>query len=198
MIIWLTGLSGSGKTTISSLLKDLLQNDGYSVEWYDGDRVRKELNRETDFSKEGILKNSFELINRINAINEKVDFTIVSLITPFNEVREHARNLFGEDYFEIFVKCDKNTLIERDTKGLYKKALNGEIDNLIGFSEKLPYEEPTKPDLIIQSNLISPENAVNNILGRLKTHNITSSNYRQCNHNKKDFSQLNNSTLDNL
>ena len=176
MIIWLTGLSGSGKTTISSLLKDKLDEEVNKVDWYDGDRVRQELKRETDFSKHGILKNSFELIDKINSIKENADIIIVSLITPFNEVREHARKVFGEKYFEIFVKCDKKTLIERDTKGLYKKALDGEIDNLIGFSDKLPYEEPSNPDLIIESNLISSEYAVNTILEKLKTFNIVSPN----------------------
>jgi len=163
MIIWLTGLSGAGKTTISSLLMDMLKSDGYSVEWYDGDRVREELKRESDFSKDGILKNSFELINKINTIKGKVDFILISLITPFNEVRKYARKIFGKEYFEIFVKCDKNTLIERDTKGLYEKALNGELDNLIGFSDKIPYEEPSNADLILETNLISAKNAVEQI-----------------------------------
>jgi len=163
MIIWFTGLSGAGKTTICSILMNRLQNDGYSTEWYDGDRVRKELKRESDFSRDGILKNSFELIDKINATEEKADFILISLITPFNEVRKYARKIFGADYFEVYIKCDKETLIKRDTKGLYKKAFNGEIDNLIGFSEKVPFEEPSTPDLILETNLISPEKAVEKI-----------------------------------
>ncbi len=167
MIIWLTGLSGSGKTTISSLLMDKIKSDGYSIEWYDGDRVRKELKRESDFSKDGILKNSFELINKINTTKGKTDFILISLITPFNEVRKYAREIFGKEYFEVYIKCDENTLIERDTKGLYKKAFNGELDNLIGFGEKLPYEEPTAPDLILETNLISPDDAIEIIYNAL-------------------------------
>jgi len=163
MIIWCTGLSGSGKTTICNLLADLLKRNGHSVEWYDGDRVREELKIESDFSKKGILKNNFEVIKKINTVKGKVDYILISLITPFNEVREYARKTFGKDYFEIYLKCDKNTLIERDTKGLYKKALNGELDNLIGFSDKLPYEEPARPDLILETNLISPDDAVKKI-----------------------------------
>ena len=168
MIIWCTGLSGSGKTTICSLLEEKLKNDDCSVEWYDGDRVREELNIVSDFSREGILKNNFEIINRIDNIKEKVDYIIISLITPFNEVREYARKIFGKDYFEVYLKCDKNTLIERDTKGLYKKALRGELDNLIGFSDKIPYEEPLKPDLLLETNLISPDDAVNKIYTEIK------------------------------
>ena len=163
MIIWCTGLSGSGKTTICSLLTELLKSNSHSVEWFDGDRVRKELKIESDFSKEGILKNNSEVINKINKVKDNVDYILISLITPFNEVREYARNTFGKDYFEVYLKCDKNTLIERDTKGLYKKALNGELDNLIGFSEKLPYEEPARPDLILETNLISAADAVKKI-----------------------------------
>ena len=163
MIVWFTGLSGSGKTTICNLMMNKLKSDGHSVEWYDGDRVREELKIESDFSKEGILKNNFEVINRNNKVKGKVDYILISLITPFNEVREYARKIFGKDYFEVYLKCNKNTLIERDTKGLYKKALNGELDNLIGFSDKLPYEEPSKPDLILETNLISPDDAIEKI-----------------------------------
>jgi len=163
MIIWLTGLSGSGKTTISSLLVDKINSDGYSIEWYDGDRVRKELNRESDFSKDAILNNSFELIDKINITKGNTDFILISLITPFNEVRKYARKIFGKEYFEVYIKCDKKTLIERDTKGLYKKAVNGEMNNLIGFSDELPYEEPSEPDLILETNLISPADAIERI-----------------------------------
>jgi len=163
MIIWFTGLSGAGKTTICSILMNKLQKDGYSTEWYDGDRVRKELKRESDFSRDGILKNSFELIDKINNTEEKADFILISLITPFNEVRKYARKTFGADYIEVYIKCDKDTLIKRDTKGLYKKAFSGEIDNLIGFSEKVPFEEPSTPDLILETNLISPDKAVEKI-----------------------------------
>ncbi len=167
MIIWLTGLSGSGKTTLSNLLKEKLTKDGYTVEWYDGDRVREELKIVSDFSKEGILKNNHEIINRINKVKEEADFILISLITPYQEVRNYAREIFGKEYFEVYIKCDKNTLIERDTKGLYKKALNGEIDNLIGFSEKIPYEEPLNPDLILETNLITPEEAIRKIYKKL-------------------------------
>lgn len=160
MIIWLTGLSGSGKTTLSSLLKEKLVSDGYTVEWYDGDRVREELKIVSDFSKEGILKNNYEVINRINKVKEKADFILISLISPYQEVRNYARKIFGKKYFEVYIKCDKKTLIERDTKGLYKKALNGEIDNLIGFNDKIPYEEPDNPDLVLETNLISPDSAL--------------------------------------
>lgn len=160
MIIWLTGLSGSGKTTLSKLLKEKLINEGYTVEWYDGDRVREELKIISDFSREGILKNNHEIINRINKVKAIADFIIISLITPYQEVRNYARKIFGKDYFEVYIKCDKKTLIERDTKGLYKKALDGEIDNLIGFNDKIPYEEPANPDLILETNLYTPDSSL--------------------------------------
>ena len=163
MIIWFTGLSGSGKTTISSTLREKLIKDGYSVEWYDGDRVREELKIVSDFSKEGILKNNYEVINKINSVKAEVDYILISLISPYQEIRNYARETFGKEYFEVYIKCDRNTLIERDTKGLYKKALDGEIDNLIGFSDKIPYEEPSNPDLILETNLITPDNAIERI-----------------------------------
>jgi adenylylsulfate kinase len=170
MIIWLTGLSGSGKTTLSRLLSNKLESQGYSIEGYDGDRIREELKIESDFSKEGILKNNFEVIDRINQVKDRVDFIVISLITPFKVVRDYARKIFGKNYFEIYVKCDKDTLIRRDTKGLYERAINGELDNLIGFSDKIPYEEPTNPELIIETNLVSPEAAVQKVLNALQNH----------------------------
>ena len=170
MIIWLTGLSGSGKTTLCRLIEKKLKSDGYTVEWFDGDRVREELNIESDFSKEGILKNNFEVIKKINLVQDRVDYIVISLITPYEEVRKHAREIFGKQYFEIYVKCDKDTLIKRDTKGLYEKAINGELDNLIGFSDEFPYEEPSNPDLIIETNLITSDEAVKKVFESLQIH----------------------------
>lgn len=172
MIIWLTGLSGSGKTTLCGILENKLKKSGYSVEWYDGDRVREELKIESDFSNEGILKNNFEVINRINSIKDGVDYILISLITPFEEVRSYARKTFGKEYFEVYVKCDKDTLIKRDTKGLYKKAIEGELDNLIGFSDKIPYEEPKNPELIIETNSLSPEDSAKKVFKSLNIYDL--------------------------
>lgn len=163
MIIWFTGLSGSGKTTLSSLLKKKLMVDGFTVEWYDGDRVREELKIESDFSKEGILKNNFEVINKINSVKYNFNYILISLISPYQEVRNYARKTFGREYFEVYVKCDINTLVKRDTKGLYKKAMSGKMDNLIGFSNKIPYEKPLNPELVIDTTLISPVAAIEKI-----------------------------------
>ena len=167
MIIWLTGLSGSGKTTLCGLIAHKLKSDGYSVEWYDSERIREELKIESDFSREGISKNNIEVINKIYLVKEKVDFIVISLITPLEEIREYARKIFGKEYFEIYVKCDKNTLFKRDSKGLYEKTLNGELDNLIGFSDKIPYEEPVNPDLVIETNLLSPEDSLKKVFQSL-------------------------------
>ena len=167
MVIWLTGLSGAGKTTLCRLLRDKLKSNGYSVEWFDGDRIRKELKIESDFSKESILRNNFEVVNRIKQVKNDVDFILISLISPFQKVREYARKTFNENYFEIYVKCDKDTLVKRDTKGLYKMALAGEIDNLIGFGDKIPYEEPLNPDLTLETNLISLAQAVEMAYGAI-------------------------------
>lgn len=163
MIIWFTGVSGSGKTTLCKLLMSELKKSDHTVEWYDGDRVREELKIESDFSREGILKNNFAIINKIKNVKDSCEYVLISLITPFDEVRKFARQTFDSEYFEIYVKCDKETLIKRDTKGLYKKALEGKLDNLIGFSEKIPFEEPENPDLILETNLISPDEAVQKI-----------------------------------
>ena len=125
IVIWLTGLSGSGKTTIASKIYQILIKKGYKIEFIDGDIIRGE---NTDFSKNGILINNRNIITTCKNLLHTNDFIIVSVIAPFNKSRNDARVKFGGKYIEVYVEVSLKTVINRDTKGYYQKALNSAID----------------------------------------------------------------------
>ncbi len=155
--IWLTGLSGSGKSTIANELELQLNQKGMHTYLLDGDNVRIGLNKNLDFSENGRKEN----IRRIGEVAKLfVDAGIVvitAFISPFIEDRESIRKLMDKnDFIEIFVKCDLETCEERDPKGLYKKAREGKIKDFTGISS--PYEEPKNPEIIIDNGKNSDVN----------------------------------------
>ena len=153
-VIWFTGLSGSGKTTIALALKQRLDAQGKKVLILDGDDVRAKINRRLGFSREDIKKNN-ELIAGICVANRsKYDVICVPLISPFTESRANARRMIGPKFTEVYIKSTLDAVIERDAKGLYKRALKGEIDNFIGISRSVPYEEPTCADIVIDTGAL--------------------------------------------
>jgi len=164
MIIWFTGVPGSGKSTLSEKLAQVVGERGYSVHCVDGDTFREREKRKNTFSREEIIANNLRIIEYIQSISEKYDVIIVSVISPFQETREKARELFGQNLREIFLDCPRDVLIARDPKGLYAKALRGEITNLIGFSPLSPYERPEKPDLMIQTDKVYVDSAIVTIM----------------------------------
>ncbi|MEZ5335106.1 MAG: adenylyl-sulfate kinase [Methanolobus sp.] len=147
--LWFTGWSGAGKTTIANAVEEELKkrNTGY-VQRLDGDIVRKNLCHDLGFSKEDRNEN----IRRATFIAELLSSngvaTLVSFISPYRSLRDHARSKC-HNFNEIYVKCDRDTLIERDVKGLYKKALANEITEFTGISD--PYEEPLNPELVLDT-----------------------------------------------
>ena len=151
-VIWFTGLSGAGKSTLADMLYKYLMEDQKSVQVIDGDTLRNNQHRSLDFTPESININNNLVIDLCKKYYKNYDFIIVSVITPFLKIRKIARDTFGELYYEIYVKASIKKLIERDTKGLYKKALNGDIENMIGISSKVPYEIPVEPDIIIDTD----------------------------------------------
>ena len=164
MIIWFTGVSGSGKTTLSVALVQALQQRGYSVHRVDGDAFREKEKRENVFSREEIIENNLRIIEHVQSILNDYDIIIVSVISPFEETRKKAREVFGQNLKEIFVDCPREILISRDPKGLYAKALRGEVKNLIGFSPESPYEPPENPDLKICTDKVNVDHATKTIL----------------------------------
>lgn len=152
MIIWLTGMSGSGKTTIAERMEKRLGDEGYSVHHVDGDRFRTKAGTTNQFSREAILENNYKIIEYCDSIKDDYDIIVVAVISPFQETRDKARQILGNNYKEIFIDCPMDVLLKRDTKGLYSKAKAGKITDLIGFSDGTPYERPQNPDLTINTS----------------------------------------------
>ena len=164
-VVWLTGLPGSGKTTIARALYPRLLSLGCRSELLDGDVVRRELSPELGFTKEDreIHAKRVVYLCKILARNEVAG--IVSLISPYKEFRAYARKEIGS-FVEVYVKCSLNTCMKRDPKGLYKKALAGEIKDLTGLQDV--YEEPSSPELIANTEIESLDQIVNNIVSKLQ------------------------------
>lgn len=168
MVIWFTGLSGSGKTSISDGLKKKLEEKGYSIFQIDGDKFRKEQKTKNVFTTQEIIENNRRIISYCRSIQDKYDFIIVSVISPFEETRKKAREIFKDKYIEIFLNCSLEALIKRDIKGLYQKALKGEIDNLIGYSEKIPYEAPKNPEIVLATDKKHIQGCCKEVMSHLK------------------------------
>jgi len=159
--LWFTGLSGSGKSTLADIVAERLKEEGLKVEQLDGDIVRQHLTKDLGFSKEDRDKN-IERITFVAKLLTRNDVAVLtSFISPYREKRAHARREIG-DFVEVFVKCPIEVCIERDAKGLYKKAIAGEIENFTGISH--PYEEPLNPEIIVETNKESPEECVDKIV----------------------------------
>ncbi len=163
--IWLTGMSGAGKTTLASYLHEEFVKKGMPVEMLDGDLVRQVLGKNLGFTLKDRLTNIEQVTFLANLLVKHGINVICSFITPYEISRKHSRSNI-ERYVEVYVKCPLDVLIERDPKGLYKKALSGEIKNFTGVSD--PYEEPLNFDICVETSLQSEEESFNNILSWLE------------------------------
>ncbi|MEM1544748.1 MAG: adenylyl-sulfate kinase [Candidatus Bathyarchaeia archaeon] len=159
-VVWLTGLSGAGKTTIANALAERLRAVGYKVEILDGDIVRQHFSKGLGFSKEDRIENIHRVAYVAHLLARNGVVVITALISPYREGRDYARQLIG-DFVEVYVKCPLNVLIERDVKGLYAKALKGEIPNFTGISD--PYEPPENPEVVVETDKETVEESVNKI-----------------------------------
>jgi adenylylsulfate kinase len=147
-IIWLTGLSGSGKSTLAEMLLNYYKKNHKQVILLDGDIIRK-IFPSTGFSIEERNAHVKRVGYTATLLAENGINVICSLISPFNESREYVRNLYN-DFKLVYIKCELNECIKRDVKGLYKKAMSGEIKDFTGISH--PFDEPINPDLIIETD----------------------------------------------
>lgn len=170
-VLWLTGLSGAGKSTISHLLAQRLRLLGARVEVLDGDVIRTHLSKGLGFSKEDRDEN----VRRIGFVCELLSrngvIAIAAAISPYRATREELRERIL-NFVEVYVECPLEVLVDRDVKGFYKKALAGHLAQFTGISD--PYEPPRTPELIIHSYRETPEASVDRILATLEKLSLVS------------------------
>lgn len=167
--LWFTGLPCCGKTTVADLVAQKLKHRGRKVERLDGDIVRKSLTKDLGFSKEDRNKN----IERITFVSKLLSrngvFVLTSFISPYIKKREHAREE-TTNFIEIYVKASVEECKKRDIKGMYEKAIKGEIKNFTGISD--PYEEPPEPEIVLDTEKESVEESAQKVIRYLKEHNF--------------------------
>ena len=162
--LWFTGMSGAGKSTIANAITPKLEALGRRVEILDGDEVRTNLSKGLGFSKEDRDTNIRRIGYVAQLLTRNGALVITAAISPYRDIRDEVRSRIG-NFVEVYVKCPLETLISRDVKGLYKKALAGEIKEFTGVSD--PYEEPLNPEVVVETNNETVEESVNKILVRL-------------------------------
>ena len=161
LTIWLTGLSGAGKSTIAKHVAARLRDGEFPVEVLDGDVVRQNLCADLGFSKEDRDTNIRRIGFVADVLTRNGVVVIVAAISPYEAAREEVREHIGR-FLEVYVRCPFDVLVQRDTKGMYQRALHGEIDHFTGVSD--PYEEPPSPDLIVDTNAETVEESVARVL----------------------------------
>ncbi len=163
--IWFTGLSGSGKTTISQAIQTKLQAAGAKFEVLDGDIVRTNLTKGLGFSKEDRDEN----VRRIGFVSHLLTrngvIVLVSAISPYRDIRDQVRARIG-DFVEVYAKAPVEVCEQRDVKGLYKKARSGEIKNFTGISD--PYEEPLKAEVVCETDNETLDESVSKVMTKLE------------------------------
>ena len=164
-VVWLTGLPGSGKTTIAKILEKELRARGYKVELLDGDEVRKWLSPEAGFTREDRERHLRRVIYVSKLLARNGVIVLASFVSPYRSIRAEARRIIG-DFIEVYVKCSLETVIKRDPKGLYARALRGEIKHMTGIDD--PYEEPENPEVIVDTEKDPPEENAKKILQKLE------------------------------
>ncbi len=162
--VWFTGLPCSGKTTLANLLGGVLRAQGRSVTVLDGDEVRKRLSRGLGFSKEDRDENIRRIAYVARLLTEAGTVAIISAVSPYGSAREEARKEI-QGFVEVYLRCPVEICIRRDIKGMYQKALRGEIANFTGISD--PYEEPHAPEVVIDTDRQTPQEGVSHLLRRL-------------------------------
>ncbi|NJW53457.1 adenylyl-sulfate kinase [Salinimicrobium oceani] len=163
LVLWFTGLSGSGKSTIASKLEEWLFKQGIRVYALDGDNIRSGLNKGLSFTREDRLENNRRIAEVAKLFMDAGMVTITAFISPLKEDREQAREIIGKNNFlEIYVNTPLEICEERDVKGFYEKARAGEIENFTGISA--PYEAPESPDFEIRTEEESVEESVERLV----------------------------------
>ena len=164
-VIWFTGLPCSGKTTIADNLAKKLKKLGLKVERLDGDIVRKRLSKDLGFTREDRDKNIDRISFISNLLSRNGVIVLASFVSPFRKHRRMAREEIGDRFIEVFVNCPVEECIKRDVKGLYRRALNGEIKGFTGVDD--PYEKPLNPEIVVNTHMETVEESVEKIFNKL-------------------------------
>jgi adenylylsulfate kinase len=168
VVIWLTGLSGAGKTTTGKALKEELHRRGAKVEFLDGDELRRTISSELGFSNEDREIHAKRVSFLSHLLSRNGIVSIVALISPFRSSRQYARNLV-DNFVEVWVQCSLDTCRRRDPKGLYKKAREGKINDMTGI--QAPYEAPANPEVVVNTEEMKPQECVKKIISFLERSN---------------------------
>ena len=163
--LWFTGLPSSGKSTLAHKVEEILLERGMKVEVLDGDVVRTNLSKGLGYSKEDRDTNIKRIGFVCHLLTRNDVVAIGAAISPYREIRDYNRQLIGR-FVEVYVKCPIELLQERDTKGMYAKALKGELPNFTGVSD--PYEEPLEPEVVVETDKEAEEESVAKIIRTLE------------------------------
>ncbi|WIL36633.1 adenylyl-sulfate kinase [Bacillus stercoris] len=170
-VLWFTGLSGSGKSVLANAVDEKLYRKGIQSYVLDGDNIRHGLNKDLGFQTGDRIENIRRIGEVAKLFVDSGQMILTAFISPFREDRDMVRALFPKDeFFEIYVKCPLHVCEQRDPKGLYKKARNGEIKHFTGIDS--PYEAPISPDFIIESDQISISDGADLIINELQNKGI--------------------------
>ena len=153
--IWITGISGAGKTTLATTINNILNSNNYVSVILDGDSIRSQMNQDLGFSMEDRDENVRRIACMSELLSQQKIITIVSVISPMKHQRAFAKKVYGQNFNEVYLKAPLARCIEKDVKGLYKKALEQKDSDFTALSS--PYEEPENPDLLIDTNLNNVE-----------------------------------------
>ncbi len=163
--LWFTGLSGAGKTTLAHIVEAEMRRRNLKIEILDGDVVRTNLSKGLGFSKEDRDTNIRRIGFVCHLLSRNGVAAISAAISPYREIRDEVRKMIG-DFVEVYVHCPLEVCAKRDVKGLYAKAMSGEIPVFTGVSD--PYEEPLNPEVLVDSSKETPEESAQKILKKLE------------------------------
>ncbi len=166
-VAWLTGLSGSGKSTIANRAKELLEGRGCRVLVLDGDEIRSRMNGALGFSPDDIRENNRRIVDLCRRSLGDYDVILVPVIAPFRDSRAHARAALGAAMLEVYVRASLHEVARRDTKGLYAGARSGELQGVIGIAPEVPYEIPAAPDLVLDTEAFDAETCARELVKAL-------------------------------
>ncbi len=172
--VWFTGLPCSGKTTVAKKALEILQAQGRPVELLDGDELRKHFSAGVGFSKEDRSNHLKRVQFLCHLLNKHGVLVLASFVSPYRENRDYGRQLIGENFIEVYADAPVEVCIKRDVKGMYKKALAGEIKEFTGVSD--PYEVPPSPELVLHTAQESLDQSVEHLFTYLRGRQLISAN----------------------